>query len=93
MFLISNQNTMDITDFKTKKKLIDSVASKYNWNNISNDSNCGRLSYMDELSVYRIDIYTSKMTVCILPAGDKPIYKKRQNIEMIEKVFKNPYIL
>jgi hypothetical protein len=82
---------MAITDFISKKKLIDPIAGKYKWTSISFDSSTGRLSYKDELSVYRIDIYTSKMTVCILPAGDKPIYKKRQNLEMIESVFKNPY--
>jgi hypothetical protein len=84
---------MEKKDFTNKKKLIDTIASKYKWTSISNDSNTGRLSYNDELSVYRVDIYTSKMTVCILPSGDKPIYRKRQNLEMIDTIFKNPYSL
>jgi len=83
---------MDINDFKEKKKLIDKLATKYDWQSAPCDSSVGRISYNDEFNIYRIDIYTSKMTVCILPKGTNPVYKKKQNIQMIGEIFRNPFI-
>ena len=82
---------MDISDFRNKKQRIDKFATVYLWSALPHDEANGRISYVDELSVYRIDIYTSRMTVCILPKGGKPTYKKRQSYEMIELIFKNPF--
>ena len=82
---------MNRNEFNKKKKEIDLIATEFNWIAISNDPECGRLSYSDELSIYRIDIYTSKMTVCILPKGSKAIYKKRLPYQKIKKIFQNPY--
>ena len=82
---------MEKSEFKKKLGLIEKIAQKHKWTYVSNDLNTFRVSYKDELSIYRIDIYLSKMTVCLLPAGDKPVYFKRQNLEMIEAIFKQPH--
>lgn len=82
---------MDKSEFKKKLGLIEKIAQKHRWTYVSNDLNTFRISYKDELSIYRIDIYLSKMTVCLSPAGDKPVYFKRQNFEMIEAIFKQPH--
>lgn len=79
-------------DFKQKKQRIDKIAASYSWSSLPSDESNGRISYIDELNVYRIDIYTSKMTVCILPKGDKPTYMKRQNFDMIDNILKNPFV-
>lgn len=82
---------MDIKDFRRKKKLVEEVAKKHCWLYYSTDSKTYRISFKDNLSIYRIDIYLSKMTVVLLPSGDTPTYHKRQNIEMIDAIMKEPY--
>ncbi|HAH24922.1 MAG TPA: hypothetical protein DCL77_14410 [Prolixibacteraceae bacterium] len=82
---------MDKEDYRKKKLEIDTIAARYMWSVVSNDEKSGRLSYQDELSVYKVDVFTSKMTVCILPKGGQPVYLKRQNMVMVDKVLKNPY--
>jgi hypothetical protein len=82
---------MNTKDFKTKLKLITDISRKYEWHLVSTDVNSGRISFTDELSIFRIDIYTSKMTVCFLPKGDKPKFFKRQSLQMIDNIFKNPF--
>lgn len=82
---------MNNDDFKNKLKLISEISSRYKWELVSTDINCGRISFSDELSIFRIDIYTSKMTVCFLPKGAKPVFFKRQSLQMIENIFKNPF--
>ena len=82
---------MEKSEFKNKFNLIEKISIKYKWTYISSDLKTFRVSYKDEWSMYRIDIYLSKMTVCLLPAGDKPVYYKRQNLEMIEAIFKQPH--
>lgn len=78
-------------EFKEKLKKVEKLAKKYNWRYDSQDSSTYRVSFKDELSIYRIDIYLSKMTVGLLPVGDKPIFYKRQNLEMIEMILKHPH--
>lgn len=73
-----------------KKKELISLAKKYNWRLDSEDKNNGRISFKDELSIYRMDIYLSKMTVGLLPIGDKPIWFKRRNMKMIEEMLSQP---
>lgn len=82
---------MEVAEFRKKMALIELIAVKYMWIYTSNDLQTFRVSYSDELSIWRIDIYLSKMTVCLLPKGAKPKYFKRQNLERIEDIFKNPY--
>lgn len=81
---------MDKQEFSKKLGLIEKLATKHKWTYVSNDLKTFRISYKDELSIYRIDIYLTKMTVCLLPAGLSPVYYKRQNLEMLEAIFKNP---
>lgn len=82
---------MTTEEFKKKSKLIGEIAKKYDWRSHSEDSATYRVSYKDELSIYRIDIYLSRMTVCLLPVGDKGSFFKRQNLKMIEAIFKDPH--
>lgn len=78
-------------DFKHKLKLIKEFAAKYKWNLVRTDIDFGRISLTDELSIFNIDIYTTKMTVCFFPKGEKPTFLKRQSIDMIESILKNPF--
>lgn len=82
---------MERAEFKRKIALIEPIAAKYKWTYSGNDIKTFRISYADELSIWRIDIYLSKMTVCMLPKGGNPKYFKRQNLEKIEQIFRNPY--
>lgn len=82
---------MEKAEFQKKLAKINKIASKFKWTYVSNDMNNYRVSFKDELSIYRVDIYLSKMTVCLLPAGEKPVYFKRQNLEMLEGIFKQPH--
>lgn len=78
-------------DFKHKLKLIKEFAAKYKWNLIRTDIDFARISLCDELSIFKVDIYTSKMTVCIFPKGEKPTFLKRQTMDMIETILKSPF--
>ena len=78
-------------DFRNKLKLIKEIAAKYKWNLVRTDIDFGRISLTDELSIFNIDIYTTKMTVCFFPKGEKPKFLKRQSIDMIESILKNPF--
>lgn len=71
--------------------MVEKIALKHNWRMHSTDSKTYRVSYKDELSIYRVDVYLSKMTVCLLPVGDNGIYFKRQNLELIEAILKSPH--
>lgn len=82
---------MDATDFKNKLEQLTAISKKHGWQILSTDAKCGRVSFKDDLSIFRVDIYTSKMTVCLLPSGDKPVYLKRQNFDTISKLLANPY--
>lgn len=82
---------MDKSEFRRKIALIEPIAQKYNWIYLNNDLQTFRVSYTDELAIWRIDIYLSKMTVCLIPKGSKPMYYKRTDLEHLEKIFKNPY--
>lgn len=82
---------MNKADYIEKRKQLSQLAIRYMWNAAGTDENCGRVSFTDDLAVYRIDIYTSKMTVCILPQKGKPTFLKRQSIAQIEEIMKNPY--
>lgn len=81
---------MDLKEYRNKMNLILSLAKKCRWETHSTDSNTFRISLKDELSIYRIDIYLSKMTICFLPTGEKPKYFKRQNLKMIENIMLHP---
>lgn len=82
---------MTKSEFQNKLAKVNNIANKYRWTYVSKDQKTFRISFKDELSIHRVDIYLSRMTVCLLPVGGKPVYLKRQNLEMIEGLFKNPF--
>lgn len=77
---------MNIETFKSDVETIKSIAKKYDWIFVSVDNQVGRVSFRDRIQLLRIDIYTTKMTVCILPKGGIPQYRKNQTIEEIEAI-------
>ena len=79
---------MNLQEFNEKIEAIKSIAKKYDYIFVSTDTHVGRVSFRNRISTFRIDIYTTKMTVCILPKGDNPEYHKNQSFESIEKIFK-----
>ena len=83
--------TMEVKEFKKKMSLIQPIADKYKFLVVGNDPHTSRLTLKDELSIWRIDIYLTKMTVVFQPAGGKIKYYKRFNLEKIEDLLKNPY--
>ena len=82
---------MTKADFLQKKLAIDKIAVGYNYSSKGNDLKSGRVSYSDETSMVRIDVYLSKNTVSILSKGDEPRHLKNQTQTQIENIFKNPY--
>lgn len=54
---------MNQTDFSYKVEHLTAISLKHKWQVISTDSKCGRVSFKDDMSVFRIDIYTSKMVL------------------------------
>ena len=53
LFVSKSYRAMDKSEFKKKSKLIEEIALKHNWRYDSTDSNTYRVSYKDELSIYR----------------------------------------
>lgn len=83
---------MNIADFKEKIKKLTALANTHGWNLLSTDSNTGRITLKEEMTSMKMDIYTSKMTVCLQQAGEKTVYLKKQTFEMIDKLLSNPFI-
>lgn len=82
---------MNKTDFNKQVVQIKQIADKYLWRFESKDVSTSRVSFIDEFKIYRIDLYLSKMTICLICKGEKTIYLKKQTTSQIEKVFKQPY--
>lgn len=83
---------MSKDQFKQKRNELLEIAAKYKWTYYNSDENNYRVSFVDELLIYRVDIYVSKMTVCFIQAGYKNVYLKHQSLEMIKTIFQHPYI-
>lgn len=81
---------MQKSEFKNKIGQISNIAVKYKWSYVSSDFKTFRLSFKDNYSLYRLDIYLSKMTVCLIPVGGKPVYLKHQDLVMLEDIFEDP---
>lgn len=74
------------------KKFVDlrKVGERNKWLVCKVDYKQGLISFKDELSIYRIDIWVSKMSVGFLAVGEPMKYFKRQNYEAIELMMKEP---
>ncbi len=82
---------MDATDFESKGLELLVFAEQFKWICVSSDGHSCRVSFVDETRMIRVDIYTSKMTVCMVRKGEKPRYFKNQTLDQIKQLFKNPY--
>lgn len=82
---------MDKIEFQTKKAEVESFATKYNWSFSNMNFENKRVSYEDETSYCRIDIFLSKMTIMITKKGHKPVVLKKQSMKQLEDIFRNPY--
>ncbi len=71
---------------------VEKIAHKSNCYYDSYDDNSYRLSFKDELGVYRIDIYLSTMTVGLIPImnEDNSKWFKRKTLGFVEEIMSNP---
>lgn len=74
-------------DFQSKKDALSIISDAYGFELISEDENTGRLSFQKDY--YRIDVYTSKMSVLVNKGNSDPQWYKRQTISLIEEMFIN----
>lgn len=82
---------MNKQQYTERKKAIDTLAAKYGWQKTGDDSATGRLSYTDDVRAFRIDLYSTRLTICIVAATYKPVYLKNLSLQGVERIFKNPY--
>ena len=82
---------MDKIEFQTKKAEVENLATKYNWRFSNMHFENKRVSFEDETSYCRVDIFLSKMTIMITKKGQKPEVLKNQSMKQLEDNFKNPY--
>lgn len=82
---------MTRAEFKRKLQILEAIAASYKWAYVSNDFNTGRVTFKDQYSVYRMDVYTTKMTVCLMVPGNASVYLKKQTLESITNVFCSPH--
>lgn len=65
---------MQVRTFLKTRTQITNFAKPLGWGYQSQDPNTGRLSLKTDDGVYKVDIYLTKMTVCLIPVGGKPAY-------------------
>jgi len=84
---------MDLEAFKIKKNKLMAWGEQYKLDYTGSDPKVGRVSFADYSLGIKLDIYTSKNTVCIMRERQQPVYKKKQSMEMIEQIMEAPYEL
>ena len=79
--------------FKNRFKQLDNLAKKYKWIYVSVCNKTFRATYKDDMSIFRVDVYLSKMTICLHRTGEDPIYFRKKNFKTVENILKNPFQL
>lgn len=73
---------------------INVLARKYNWKFCSQDLITHRISFIDELKIYRMDVFVTTFTIGLLPLGLGTFSKwyRRKDITFLEEMFKHPTV-
>jgi len=76
---------------KKNKEAFELLADKYNWIYHSEDKNTYKVSFVDELVGYRIDIYLSTLSIGLLSLiTSDTAWFKRSNLGFLEEILKFP---
>jgi len=76
---------------KKNREAFEFLADKYRWTYHSEDKNTYKVSFVDELGRYRIDIYLSTLSIGLLSLITSDItWFKRSNLNFLEEILKFP---
>lgn len=77
--------------FNEAYKILGDLVKKHRWIQLSSDPKVGCFSMEDPMSVVRLDIYVTKMTVCFMSKECKTKYYKKMTTDKIEQIMLAAY--